>query len=230
MKKFIKKTPIIGFLAKKMQQQKKNHSFTGSKDYWIERYESGQTSGAGSYNKLAEFKAEILNNFVKENQILTIIEYGCGDGNQLKLAKYPSYIGFDVSPKAISLCRDMFRGDHTKIFKLMNEYNNETANLTLSLDVIYHLIEDDVFNSYMERLFETSEQFVIIYSSNVDEELNPSSPHVKRRQFTRWVEEHQPNWQLIQSIPNKFPFKGNVNEGSRADFFIYECTTQGKSS
>src|SRR5437899_4317923 len=57
-------------------------------------------SGLGSYDKLAEFKAEVLNGFVKENTIKSVIEYGCGDGNQLKFAEYPSYLGFDVSVKA----------------------------------------------------------------------------------------------------------------------------------
>ena len=40
-----------------------------SREYWEKRYASGGNSGAGSYNYLAEFKAEILNNFVTENNI-----------------------------------------------------------------------------------------------------------------------------------------------------------------
>ena len=31
------------------------------------------------------FKAEIINNFIEKNDIQTIIDYGVGDGNQLKL-------------------------------------------------------------------------------------------------------------------------------------------------
>ncbi len=36
----------------------------------------GKNSGAGSYNELAEFKANVLNDFVRENDIQTVIEYG----------------------------------------------------------------------------------------------------------------------------------------------------------
>jgi len=35
-----------------------------SKKYWNDRYVKGQTSGAGSYNQLAQFKANVINDFV----------------------------------------------------------------------------------------------------------------------------------------------------------------------
>ena len=182
MKEIIKRIPIVGSIARKIYRLFiKQKPFPGSEDYWIQRYNSGGNSGAGSYNQLAKFKAEIINDFVKNNNITTIIEYGCGDGNQLKLAEYPSYIGFDVSPKAIALCEDIFQDDKTKSFRLMTEYKGETAQLTVSLDVIYHLIEDDIYYSYMKRLFDSSERFVIIYSSNCDEEQRY---HEKHRQFS----------------------------------------------
>ena len=62
-----------------------------SKKYWEKRYLKGGDSGDGSYGKLAEFKAKVINRFVKENEIKTIIEWGCGDGNQLTYMNYPNY-------------------------------------------------------------------------------------------------------------------------------------------
>ena len=113
MKQIIKKIPIVSSIARVIYHKWINppKPFIGSKNYWIERYDSGGNSGDGSYGKLAEFKAEILNEFVQQNNIKTIIEYGSGDGNQLTLAEYPSYTGFDVSPKALSLCREKFLND-----------------------------------------------------------------------------------------------------------------------
>ena len=172
------------------------------------------------------FKAGIINNFVKNNKITSIIEYGCGDGNQLRFSEYPQYIGFDISQKAISLCEEIFYNDSNKIFKLMREYSGETAQLTLSLDVIYHLIEDDIFYHYMERLFNSSEQFVIIYSSNTDSNIRNEDPHVKHRSFEKWIEDtyqlKKCQWRLIHHIPNKFPFTGDYDKGSLADFYIYK--------
>ncbi len=148
---------------------------------------------------------------------MTIIEYGCGDGNQLTLGKYPVYVGFDVSPEAIALCHAIFQNDKTKSFGLMNEYNGETAQLTLSLDVIFHLVEDDVHYSYMQRLFDSSERFVIIYSSDYDEE---QIYHEKPRRFTKWVAANMPHWKLIHQMPNRFPYRGNRKKGSLSDFYI----------
>lgn len=218
MKEFIKRIPILGSIARKIYGLLFNYfdRFPGSENYWIRRYNSGGDSGQGSSGQLADFKAEIINRFVKERNISTIIEYGCGDGRQLKLSDYPNYIGFDVSPKALSLCQTIFSDDKTKAFKFINEYNGERAQLTLSLDVIYHLVEDDIYYSYMERLFNSSEEYVIIYSSNYEEVQNN---HERRRQFTTWVEKNQPNWKLIRQIPNRFPYRGEV--GSLSDFYIY---------
>lgn len=224
MKNMIKKIPVLRSIARVFYFTfiAPFKSFPGSKDYWIQRYDSGETSGSGSYHKFAIFKAEVLNSFVRDKQIRRIIEYGCGDGNQLRLSEYPTYIGFDVSPKAISQCENIFSFDETKTFKLMDSYANEKAQLTLSLDVIYHLIEDDVFFIYMKRLFDSSTRFVIIYSSNTDKQARLQRAHVKHRKFTKWIKQDKPEWKLIQHIPNKYPYLGDEQEGSFADFYIFE--------
>ena len=224
MKDFIKNTPVIRTIAKSMYffMSKTFTTFAGSRNYWDKRYQEGRNSGLGSYGKLAEFKADILNSFVRDNGIESVIEYGCGDGNQLNLSEYSSYIGFDVSHNAICRCRKLFENDSSKAFKLVTEYSGERADLTLSLDVIYHLIEDDIYHGYMKCLFESSNKFVIIYSSNtsVQEKLQPE--HVKHREFTSWIDKYAPAWELLQHIPNKYPYSGNDLDGSFADFYIYK--------
>lgn len=163
--------------------------FSNSTDYWEKRYSSGGNSGKGSYDKLAEFKAKIINKFVQEHNVKNIIDFSCGDGNQLSLAKYPDYLGIDVSPKAIAICVEKFKADNTKSFFKYNPKNFENmnsflkANLTLSLDVIYHLVEDSIFKKYLHNLFECSSKYVIIYSSN-DSSIISKVSHVKYRKFT----------------------------------------------
>jgi SAM-dependent methyltransferase len=196
--------------------------FKGSATYWQERYARGGTSGAGSQGKFAEFKAEVLNGFVLENRVGSVIELGCGDGTQLALARYPHYIGYDVSAEAIELCRDRFAGDSSKEFRAMNEYSGEQAELALSLDVVYHLVEDEVFDGYMRRLFDVSSRWVIVYSSNTEANQSDEASHVRHRLFTRWVSENRPDWVLRERIPNRFPFDGDPRLGSFSDFFIFE--------
>lgn len=224
MKKLIKKIPVVRSIAESFYKKwvLSQKPFTNSKAYWIERYDSGGNSGAGSYRQLAQFKADILNEFVRVNNVDSVIEYGCGDGNQLELAEYPSYIGFDVSPKALTLCRKRFMSDETKTFRLIDDYAGDKADLTLSLDVIYHLVEEKVFEDYVNTLFDSAEKFVIIYSSNTDVTIANQASHVKHRKFSAWIEKHKPAWKLRTHIPNKYSFTGDPKTGTLADFFIYE--------
>ena len=195
-----------------------------SKDYWERRYLEGGTSGSGSYNQLAEFKAEILNEFVAKNHINKVIEWGCGDGNQLKLAKYPVYIGFDVSWTAIELCKKIFENDNTKKFIWCggdNFENVDIGDMTISLDVIFHLIEDDVYNQYMRRLFTSSNKYVCIYSSNAEGQI---AVHVKHRKFTAWIEDNlNGQWKLIKFVKNRYPYSEELPDTtSFSDFYFYE--------
>lgn len=224
IKNIIKKIPLLGHLAMYINGKIRGVSkFTTSDEYWENRYKSKGNSGAGSYDILAEFKAEIINKFVKEKNIQTVIEFGSGDGNQLKYFNFKSYIGFDVSKTAIDACQNLYKSDSTKRFKTVKAYNNEKADLILSLDVIYHLIEDATYFEYMEKLFATSIKYVIIYSSNATEdEFTTIVPHVKHRKFTNWVEQNTPNFKLIEHIPNKYPFNGDNLISSFADFYIFQ--------
>lgn len=194
-----------------------------SRSYWNRRYEDGGYSGAGSYGRLAEFKAEVLNAFVREKNIGSVIEFGCGDGNQLGLAAYPSYLGFDVAQLCVDRCGSTFSGDESKAFRHYDNYAGERADLALSLDVVYHLNEDRVFDAYMERLFFAARRYCIVYSSNSEEVRNAHyAEHIRHRRFTKWVEERHPDFRLISHIPNKYPLKRNQAEESFADFYIFE--------
>jgi hypothetical protein len=222
--RLIKSVPFLGDILSGTQRRilrTRDESFRGSADYWERRYASSGTSGDGSYGKLAEFKARVINEFVRENAIDYVIEFGCGDGNQLTLAKYPKYLGFDVSETALIKCRKLFSGDTTKVFKSISDYSRESAPLTLSLDVIYHLVEDDVYREYMTRLFSSSYRYVIIYSRNTADTASDKAAHVRNRKFTEWIAQTLPEWKLIQHVPNEFPYVSPV-EGSLSDFYIYQ--------
>jgi SAM-dependent methyltransferase len=194
--------------------------FSSSASFWERKYNRGETSGPGSYGRLGQAKAEFINSFVSERGVSSVIEFGCGDGHQLSLAAYPRYVGLDVSRTAIGLCRDRFAADPAKSFFL---YDGECyvdraeifrADLALSLDVIYHLIEDAVFETYMTHLFSAGRRYVVVYATNSS--VPDDAPHVRHRHFTPWVKENCGQWTLVEVVtgPNAGP--------GRADFFIYE--------
>jgi len=200
-----------------------NNKFPGSSVYWEIRYQKGKSSGAGSYNRLAIFKAEVINSYIKEKQINTVIELGCGDGHQIELCNYPSYYGLDISSTAISLCQLKFKDDSTKSFYVYDANRNLStlkSELSLSLDVLYHLIEETVFEKYMYDLFNLASRYVIIYSSNYD---TPQFYHEKDRNFTNWIETNINGWKLGNVIKNKYPYDvKDPDNTSKADFFLYE--------
>ncbi|MCS4434482.1 class I SAM-dependent methyltransferase [Aquiflexum gelatinilyticum] len=206
----------------KLKRLLKQATFLGSEQYWENRYNKGGNSGSGSYGHLAEFKGSVINDFLKENKIQSVVEFGCGDGNQLRYLQIQNYLGFDISKSAIELCRTQLRKDKSKGFKLTKDYqDDDKAELVLSLDVIFHLIEDEVFENYMNRLFSSSLKFVIIYSSDTDKNTSNCPPHFKNRDFSIWIENNFSSFKLIKRIPNKYPFNG-TEMTSVSDFYIYE--------
>ena len=205
------------------------HLFPGSANYWESRYSKGGNSGNGSYGELAAFKAEVLNTFIRENRINSVIELGCGDGNQLGLLECPRYTGIDISASAIQICTQKYAADSTKRFLLASSLTQyPTATMAMSLDVIYHLVEDTVFNAYIRALFNSAERNVIIYSSNgnpITTDAFAWPAHILHRTFTDWVEQNAKEWKLIKRIANRYPYSRDKNgneSGSFADFYIFE--------
>ena len=197
-----------------------------SGEYWENRYKVGKTSGAGSYNALAEFKAEIINKFISDNGIIRVVEWGCGDGNQLSYMDFADYLGLDVSPEAIGICRKKFADDGSKRFSLIDENFRigREFDLALSLDVIFHLVEDAVFEKYMLDLFSSSNKYVCVYSSDSETPPKLSVPvkHVKHRKFTKFIEENIADFTLVENIKNRYPFNAiNQKRTSFADFYFY---------
>ena len=210
--------PLPG--VRKLSLLRQRMAFRGSAWYWEQRYARGGTSGAGSYCAAAEVKAAFLNDFVHSRGAGSVIEFGCGDGNQLSLANYPRYIGLDISRSAIALCQRRFADDPTKSFFLYDGacFSDHaglfTADLAISLDVIYHLTEDLVFETYMTHLFAAGARYVIVYATN--REMHSTAPHVRHRRFTSWVATHCPGWRLLEVRQRA------ISSPDRPHYFAYE--------
>lgn len=193
--------------------------------YWDRRYSSGGNSGSGSYGRLALYKAGYLNKFVSEKSIETVIDLGCGDGHQLSLASYPNYQGFDVSPEAIRLCNERFAADPTKTFGLLNftdaAPHTQPADLALSLDVIYHILDDKTYDRYMRLLFGVSNRYIVIYSS--DGISNSGASHIYHRDFVDWIRLNAGDWKLIDEPVHPFPYDPRDPDNTTfARFFVFE--------
>jgi hypothetical protein len=206
--------------VRRLSLLRQRRTFNNSAHFWEKNYAGGGTSGAGSYGALGTAKAEFLNAFVREHGVRSVTEFGCGDGHQLSLADYPRYVGLDVSRAAIALCKRRFADDPSKSFFrydgpcFIDHAGLFTADLAISLDVIYHLVEDSVFETYMTHLFTAGGRYVAIYSTNMV--MGGTAPHVRHRNFSSWVDENCPQWRLAGLTCGTGPGSG------RADFFVYE--------
>lgn len=190
-----------------------------SSNYWQSRYEKGGTSGIGSYGKLADFKAEVVNDFIKRHKIKSVLDFGCGDGNQASLLDVDRYLGLDVSEEAVDICVRKLKGDFSRKFGLYSQPCIYSVDMTMSLDVIFHLVEDSVYKQYMKDLFNCARRFVCVYSSNTNEQTERQGEHMKQRRFTDDVDD---KWRLIKRIENKYPYNPLDGSGSLADFYFFK--------
>lgn len=176
------------------------------KEYWQNRYVNGGTSGAGSYGLEATIKASIINAWIKKYGIDTITELGCGDSNNNQMYVFPvSYCGYDISPKAIEISNNKIKNDKYTFTNDPTEINLN-ADLCLSLDVYYHLTEENVFSDYCNLLFNGQWKYIIAYTMDTNSDMVNTfgkyvkqAPHLKQRSFTEEYKKH-PQWELVEEL------------------------------
>jgi SAM-dependent methyltransferase len=158
-------------------------------------------------------------------QIKSVVEFGCGDGEQLALYSFPRYTGLDVSREALTRCIERFPDRPDMGFFLYDgrcfedAYGIFKADMAISIDVIYHLVEDEIYARYMRHLFEAAERFVVIYSSNCESSRNA---HVRNREFLTDAK-RTTGWRLLRTVKNIYPLGSGPVE-SWADFYFFERT------
>lgn len=152
-------------------------------EYWDARYLDGKGSGKGSRGRQANRKAAYVNRLVRQRRISSIIDWGCGDGRVCSRLHVGSYTGIEVSPAALDLARKAADGPGRRWHVYDGEHAPPvgTADLALSLDVIFHLTDDEMYRRYLDLVF-GSAPLVCIHSSNRDE---AGREHVLHREWTR---------------------------------------------
>jgi len=187
--------------------------------FWNDRYKDGGNSGLGSYGVLADFKAGVINEFMRNNFIDSAIEFGCGDGNQISSIDYPSYAGLDISEAAINLCKNRFKQDSSKKFFVFDpsgykELELAEADLVVCLDVLYHILEEDDFTNTLDAIFRCSKKYVILYTM-LHEPSNQVAAHIKYRDIYSYTNKYS-QFEVFNVIDQKYP------DLSAAAFIIFK--------
>lgn len=181
-------------------------------NFWENRYKTGGNSGSGSYGENAEHKATVINDYVTKYSIKTISDFGCGDGNQISLLKgYENYSGYDISEYILNKCKEKFTGMPMVFYDDMLKMPE--ADLCMSLDVMYHIVDEKDYKFYLDQLFGKSKRFVLIYSSNF-EGKEVVGKYILHRKFTDWVEKYYLEFKFVEEVGNYLQ--------TAAQFYLYE--------
>lgn len=162
-------------------------------EYWEWRYASGRDSGAGSYGAEGDYKVGLVNDALREHAIDWLLDLGCGDGHAASHVRVPHYFGYDPSPTAIARCRYLMPD---RLFATTPPTGIFDA--TLSLDVLYHLVDDAAYLAYMDLLFGRAHRLVIVYGTN---EEGGGPAHVRHR---LWLPDVPPRWRVVREYAGIF--------------------------
>lgn len=191
--------------------------------YWTERYQNGRNSGSGSYGRLAEYKAETINALVAERGITSVVELGSGDGNQASLFDIPTFTGIDISPLVVERANKRFADRSGWRFVQSDRFDvtPRAFDMAMSLDVIYHLVEDAVFDQYMRDLTTLADKYVLVYASDHDEQAH--SVHVRHRAYSTWMTQNAPQFELTKTYQHPYPMEegADVDQTSFAFFRLF---------
>jgi hypothetical protein len=186
--------------------------------YWDNRYKNNYDTGIQSQGILLEKQIQFTNDLIDKHHLTSVIEWGCGDGHMLLQLHLKKYIGLDISSWSIKRCKEQFKEDSSKEFFLVNDYHlDSNHDLALSLgNVISSIPDRNDFIQYMQNLFNSSQQFVCIFSPDEESE---QYGHIKAWKFSDYVSEHLPQWELIDKKETGYPYK--PGDPLKASFFIY---------
>lgn len=131
---------------------------------------SDMLSGAGSYGDTAERYVDFLQQFIKENEIKTITDIGCGDfniGSRISVM-VEHYNAFDVSGKIIERNKQMYPGLNNVLFKQQNACYDPIpkTDLVVVREVLQHLTNEQI-ELILANIEKSNSKYVLISDMSV---------------------------------------------------------------
>ncbi len=126
----------------------------------------------------------MINGLVTSNSLDTVLEFGCGDGNQLSYYSLQNYLGLDVAEKAVELCSEKFADDPSKRFRLIRpgeDVDFGRFDLVMSLEVLMHVVDEGDFLWTLDNIFRHSDNYVVILTPLTPLMDFPKGSHEKYR-------------------------------------------------
>lgn len=178
MKPIIKKFLPIRWLRFYSDLKTKNKStekiFTEiyHKNYWGKKDDSSYFSGTGTHDENTQQYITVLKNFIKEKNIHTVFEIGCGDFSIMKQVLNDAdviYTGADIVKDLIIHLQKSYSNNQTNFihFNAINEDEFPSADLCIIRQVLQHLSNAQIQNI----LAKTKQYNYVIITEHIP--LNP---------------------------------------------------------
>jgi SAM-dependent methyltransferase len=168
------------------------------------------------------------------NDAVRALEFGCGSGYWLQAL--PSllgttdftYTGADISETAIARLeknypRQSFVCLHDPAIGWQKIATRAPFDLTLAIDVLYHITDYNVWRSSLRQLSaNTAPGGFLIFSDYgyTEPKANPSSTHVKHRSAQEYLDELENNALDVLAVVPKFYFFNRIKYGPWRDHGI----------
>ncbi len=174
--------------------------------YWDNRYKIGGDSGFGSKGDLLTYKAETINEIIKEFGAKSVVDLGCGDGNLARLIECEEYTGYDISQEAINIASKKRKGNFT------TEVPEGEFDIALSIDIIGHITDKGDLRDHLNYL-KKHKNFIIYAPKKIED------PQIHENSFN-WVQMLKKKASRI--IPQKYTVEEfGVFNGSYSEWYIY---------
>lgn len=185
-----------------------------SREYWEERYKAEGNSGDGSYGSNGQFKIDVLNTYFDKIQPLGVLDFGVGDFTYFSVftGRNFKFFGLDISPTKVVQLKHTF-GENAEFSFATTIYDFDDAlyDHAISLDVIFHLVEDSTYTNYINHITRLPIESIVIYSSNFND--NKWELHVRHRRFVPDILSR--GFELIEYIPNP-------THSTDSDFYFFK--------
>lgn len=155
--------------------------------YWDRRYALGGNSGAGSRGDELDAKVRLVQTLVDGLKLKSVLDLGCGDGFFASRIEVDEYVGYDVSSVAVNRCRTF-----VPRYEFLDRVPTRDFDLILSMDVIFHLVNDLDYHEYMKTLWRKTTNVALVYGTDRDER---GRQHVLHRS---WVKDIPPDFTAVE--------------------------------
>lgn len=146
----------------------------GDPSFYFMYNPGGPGSGLGSTPEYTEDYRRFLEGFLKEHQIKSVLDVGCGDWQSTRLINWGDvrYHGVDVVPVLIERLRKTYGGPN-RMFSVINALDPEIpeADLIITKDVMQHLPNRTIL-SIIPKLTKAAKHILWVNDKAPKDELN----------------------------------------------------------